>query len=511
LRRAAVFLSLLGGVLAALSFPKFGLSFLAWIALIPLFFALQGRRPKSAFGLGLAAGAAYYGILLYWIPGVPAHYGNVSKGLSFLIYIILIVFLGLYWGLFSSVYAAAGRAFPRVAWLLAPAIWTGSEFLLTRFLTGFPWGVLGTSQYKDLPLIQMAALTGVYGVSFVLILFQSSFVHSIRYGVRAPFLAGMIILSGLHLVGTLSMKDTPDGPDAIPAAVIQGNVSSAIDWAAMSDEKILGLLDRHLELSRRARRAGADLILWPEFTVPLCFSCPGRPYDSLSEGVRKFVAESGATLMLGSSETVGDPRNRVFFNTALCLGPDGSQTQYHKMHLVPFGEYTPYKKIFSFIKNMTHAIGDITPGRDYVLHRCKGIPFGTPVCYEIIFPDLVRRFARKGAAFLGTITNDGWYGKTSAPGQHFAQAVLRAVENRRFLLRAATTGISGIVDPYGRILARSELETRDVLSGRIVPSSRLTFYSRHGDVFALFCLTISCLSLILGVFGNRHERRHDRN
>ncbi len=510
MRRSAILLSLLGGALTALSFPKFGLSFLAWISLIPFFFALQGRRPRSAFGLGLAAGAVFYGILLYWIPDVPAHYGNMSKGLSFLIYIILIIFLGLFWGLFSSVYAVAGRAFPRWAWLLAPIIWTGSEFILSRFLTGFPWGILGTSQYQNLPLIQVATLTGVYGISFALVLFQASFVHSIRYAVRAPFFVGLIVLTGLHLAGTLSLKETPRGPEAFTAAVIQGNVSSDIYWDAVPESEISDLFNRHLDLSRRAREAGADLILWPEFSVPLCFSCPGQPYRMLSDGVRGFVAETGATLVVGSNETGGTPRDPTYFNTALCLGPDGSQSQYYKMHLVPFGEYTPYKRVFGFIEKMTHAIGDITPGRDQVLHRYKGIPFGTPICYEIVFPDLVRRFVRKGAAFLGTITNDGWYGKTSAPSQHFAQAVLRAVENRRFLLRAATTGISGIIDPYGRILARSKLLTQDVLVGRVVPSTRLTFYSSYGDAFAVLCLTLAGLSLILGVLKHRHERRHDR-
>ena len=148
---------------------------------------------------------------------------------------------------------------------------------------------------------------------------------------------------------------------------------------------------------------------------------------------------------------------------------------------------------------MTHAIGDITPGSTHVLHAFEEIPFGSPICYEIIFPNLVRKFTKKGAEFLTTITNDGWYGKSSAPHQHFAMAVMRAVENRRFLLRAATTGISGVVDPYGRILTKSELHTVTFLDGQITPRKDLTLYARVGDLFAHLCLTLSTLFLILAL------------
>jgi apolipoprotein N-acyltransferase len=510
LKRSALAFALLGGALTALSFPKFELSFLAWISLIPFLFALQGRKPGAAFAIGLAAGAAFYAILLYWIPDVPAHYGNMSKGFSLSVYLILILFLGLFWGLFAAVYAVANRSFPKRAWLLVPAVWVASEFVLGHVLTGFPWGLLGTSQYRDLPLIQIAAVTGVYGVSFALVLFQASFVHSIRHAVRGPFFAGLIVLSGLHLAGTLTIKDTPRGPDALTVGVIQGDVPPDLDGRTLTEPDLRDLLERHLELSRRARDQGAGLVLWPELSVPLCFSCPDQPYASLAEAVRRFVAESGISLVVGSAETAGPPEHPSEFNAAVCLNPDGSRSEYDKMHLVPFGEYVPYPGLFGFVDRLTSAVGGLTPGRRIVLHRYRGIPFGTPICYEIVFPGLVRRFTREGAALLGTITNDGWYGTSAALRQHFAQAVLRAVENRRFLLRAATTGISGIIDPYGRILARSEPETRAVLVGSIVPSTRLSFYARRGDLFAVLCLTIAVLSLILGVLKGRHERRHGR-
>ena len=185
-------------------------------------------------------------------------------------------------------------------------------------------------------------------------------------------------------------------------------------------------------------------------------------------------------------------------------------THYYKRHLVPFGEYTPYKKIFFFIEKMTHAIGDITPGTQYSLHRFKNVRFGSPICFEIIFPDLVRRFVKKGANFLVTITNDGWYGKSAAPYQHFSIAVLRAVENRRYLLRAATTGISGVIDPYGRILSRSELMSRTYLTGNITPRYKLTFYSKHGDILPFCSLTLTVIFLILALVKRSYERKKSR-
>jgi len=200
-----------------------------------------------------------------------------------------------------------------------------------------------------------------------------------------------------------------------------------------------------------------------------------------------------------------------YHNTALCLSPDLSTSHYYKMHLVPFGEYTPYKKIFSFIEKMTHAIGEISPGTQYKLHPFKSLKFGSPICYEIIFPNLVRKFAKKGAGFLVTITNDGWYGRSSAPYQHFSMAVLRSVENRRYLLRAATTGISGIIDPYGRILSKSKLMTQTHLTEVITPSKTLTFYTKFGDVLSFLSLTLTPVFIILAVVKKRNERKRRRS
>ena len=500
----------MSGALAAFSFPKFNLSFLAWISLIPLLLIILKKSPTQSFFLGLAAGFSYYAILIYWIPSVPVHYGHLSVGFSILIYILLVLFLALFWAFFCLLWTKIYQSFPRLAFLLIPFIWISFEYIITHLLTGFPWGLLGSSQYSNIYFIQLASITGVYGLSFVLVLFQSLFLYSMRYKEKTPFFIGLAFVLLIHLGGFLSLKKSPHTENSFTASVIQGNVSSDISWDKISSQEIWDLFSQHLELSRQAYEKGSRLIIWPEFSVPLCFSCSEDIYLAFKGKLYQFVQGTRCTLLLGTNEKTGTPGNIQYHNAALCLSPDLSIGRYYKMHLVPFGEYTPYEKIFFFIEKMTHAIGNISPGTQSSLHQFENSKFGSPICYEIIFPDLVRKFVKKGANFLVTITNDGWYGKSSAPYQHFSMAVLRAVENRRYLLRAATTGISGIIDPSGRILAKSELMTQTHLTGNISPSQKLTFYTRFGDLLPKASLTLTAMFLILTLAKRKDERKKFR-
>lgn len=490
-------LALSCGIITVLSFPKFNLSFFCWISLIPLLFIILEKSPKQSFLLGLLAGFSFYATLIYWIPSVPSHYGGISVGLSFIIYIIFALFLALFWAFFSFLSSIINKFYPKLVFLVIPFLWVSFEYILTHFLTGFPWGLLGYTQTKNIFFIQLASITGVYGLSFILVFFQSMFVFSMKFRKKSPFLLALTLILIIHIIGYINLKNIEPSRKSFSASVIQGNVSSDIYWDKISYDKIFSIFKQHLDLSRQGYTQGAQLIIWPEFSVPLCFSCPYGIYQEFQKSLLGFVKNTGCTLVLGTNEIKETQTNVSYYNTALCLSPNLSMTHYYKMHLVPFGEYTPYKKIFSFIEKMTHAIGDVTPGNEYTLHEFNGMKFGSPICYEIIFPDLVRKFTKKGANFLVTITNDGWYGKTSAPYQHFSIAVMRAVENRRFLLRAATTGISGIIDPYGRILSKSSLETKDILIDVITPLNGLTFYSRYGDVLPWISLTLCILFLIL--------------
>lgn len=457
--------------------------------------------------LGFLWGVAFNAILIYWIPAVPAHYGNLSIGMSLLIYMVFVCYLSLFWAFFSWSFTKLQRPFPRLIFILAPFIWIGFEYILTHLLTGFPWGLLGYSQHKNLWLLQFASLSGIYGLSFILVLFQSLFVYSMIYRRRAPFFLGLILVVFLHFGGWMIMQGNPSMEDSFQASVIQGNVSSEIQWDQISDFQTRDIFNQHLDLSKKARQQGSRLIIWPEFSVPLCFSCSYNIYPEFKFELSRFAQELGTTILLGTSETVISRKLLHYYNTALCLQPDLSVSEYYKIHLVPFGEYTPYKKIFFFIEKMTQAIGELSPGNAFVLHQFEGKKFGTPICYEIIFPNLVRQFVKKGADFLVTITNDSWYGKSSAPFQHFAIAVVRAVENRRFLLRSATTGVSGIIDPYGRVLSKTEMMTQTYLTERITPMDVITPYTRYGDFLPVSSLTLSVLFLILALVIKKNDNK----
>ena len=500
---------MVSGGLTALSFPKIYLIFLGWISLIPLLYIISKKTPKQSFLLGLTAGFSFYAILIYWIPFVPAHYGGLSMVISLLIYIILVLLLALSWAFPCLLWTKIYQSFPKLTFLLTPFLWISFEYIATYLLTGFPWGLLGSSQYLNLYFIQLASITGVYGLSFVLVLFQSLFLYSMKYKEKSPFFIGLALVLLIHLGGFLSIKKSPDTEKSFTAAVIQGNVSSDMYWQSPSTREIWNYFSQHLELSRKAYEKGSRLIVWPEFSAPICFSCSEDIQLAFKGKLYQFVQGTRSTLLLGTVEKAGTPGNIKYYNTAVCLSPDLDMSLYYKMHLVPFGEYTPYKKIFFFLEKMTAAVGDITPGTQYSLHQFENAKFGSPICYEIVFPNLVRKFVKKGASFLVTITNDGWYERSAAPYQHFSIAVLRAVENRRYLLRAATTGISGIIDPYGRIVSKSELMTQTYLTGNITPSRKLTFYTKFGDVLPRASLTLAAIFLILALV-NIDERKRPR-
>ena len=494
--------------MTGLAFPKTELFYLGWISLVPLIYLLLRMNPAQSFVLGLIAGSLFYAVLLYWIPAVPMHYGGLSPGLSLLIYILLVLLLAQFWGFFALAASFCSRSMRKLMILVIPLLWISMEFIMTYLFTGFPWGLLGASQYKNICFIQFSSITGVYGLSFIMVLFQSLIVFATKTKKKFVYISlSLLMILAFHFGGFLSLKEPVPSEDTFTAALIQGNTPSSTDFSTQPFEKTYEMFQKHLNLSHLAYENGAELIIWPELSVPLCFSCQFQPFIDFSEQLSRFSQQTGCTLLLGTSETAYALEGPLFYNAAICLSPDRPFSHYYKQHLVPFGEYTPYKKIFSFISKFTHAIGELTPGKNYSLHEFKGIPFGSPICYEIIFPPLVRKFPKMGAEFLVTITNDGWYGTSAAPYQHFSLAVFRAVENRRYLLRAATTGISGVVDPYGRIIAKSELHTQTFINTEITPNRSLTFYSKYGDILPCTGLTLSAAFLILSFIRRTNERK----
>jgi len=499
-RAPELLLAASSGVMTALAFPKTELFYLGWISLVPLIFLLVKTKPSKGLIMGLVSGFCFYVVLLYWIPDVPLHYGGLSWGLSVLIYILLALLLALSWGLFGWIVSFFSAHISNLIFILIPFVWISIEFIMTYLLTGFPWGLLGASQYKNIPFIQFASLTGVYGLSFVLVLFQSLLVFSTKLKAKKRFTLILISLTLAvisHAGGFLSLKNPVSSQESFTASLIQGNTPASTDFSTQPFEKTHEMFQKHLSLSHQAYEKGGELIIWPELSVPLCFSCQFEPYAEFSKQLFQFSKATQCTLLLGTSEISYVDQNPNFYNASVCVDPSLSLSFYYKMHLVPFGEYTPYKKIFSFISKFTHAIGELTPGKKHKLHQFRDIPFGSPICYEIIFPSLVRQFVKMGAGFLVTITNDGWYGTSAAPYQHFSLAVFRAVENRRYLLRSATTGISGVIDPYGRVIAKSKLHTTTFINAEINPRKSFTFYTKYGDILPYIGLTLSLIFLIL--------------
>jgi len=491
-----IFLAVSSGLLTAFSFPKFSLSFLIWVSFIPLLFVLYKKNLKKAFLLGFIAGFSHYALLIYWIPAVPVHYGNIPYIFSLLIFILFVSILALFWGSFSWLFAIFNSFSSKFGYILVPFIWVSLEYVLTYFLTGFPWCLIGYAQYKNLYLIQVASISGVYGISFIILLFNSFFVLSIKEKKRKPFIIAIIIIAIVYSYGFYCLRIPLKKERALKAGIIQGNVPSEINWQELTTKEILNLFDEHLILTEKASSLGAELVVWPEFTVPFCLTCPEPIQFYFKKGLIDLCQREKIYILIGSIETEEKNEEINYYNSALLLSEKGILSQYSKIHLVPFGEYIPFKKILFFVEKISHAIGELSSGKKIVLHKFNSYKFGSPICYEIIFPNLVRKFVNKGANFLVTITNDGWYGRSSAPYQHFSMAVLRAVENRRYLVRSATTGISGIIDPYGRIIKKSELMTKTFLVANIYSLNIKTFYTKYGDCFAFICIGVSILFFI---------------
>lgn len=517
-RATGLLLAVLSGVLLSLAFPPADLGWLAFPALVPLLVVAASSRPRSAALHGLVCGTTFFTLLLYWITIVMTRYGGLPIIVAASILALLVLYLAAYLALFAALVAAASARWGWRGILLAPVFWVGLEIIRGRLLTGFPWGLAGYSQWRNLALLQIASLGGVYLTSFVVLLANSGLVLLLRRPKgSAPRTAGVLLLvlaAGAHLLGrtmlssaepvTAGMAPGSAGATSAPApfrvAAIQANVAQGVKWRPGEERRIVADL---LAMSDEAARDGADLVIWPESSSPLSIyrpagdpaAVPLEPRREFLEEVQDSVRKGGYTLIAGSVGYHYEGETLRATNSAFVIGPDGAVgPSYDKVHLVPFGEYVPLGKILFFVDRMVQgAIAEFAPGQKL---RPLPTPAGeaaTFVCYEAIFPELVRRLAIS-SDFLINITNDAWFGRSAAPRQHLAMAVFRAPENRRWLVRAANTGISAFVDPFGRVVESTPIEVRTVLSGRIAKRSGRTLYERTGDAFAWACAIVTLLS-----------------
>lgn len=488
-------LAALSGVLLTLSFPKFGHWAVGWVALLPLLLALtKAETGLAAFRLGYLTGAVSSLGLLYWTSLVVIQYGGLSLPVGMAIMVALCLTLAVFPSLFAWLVGRWLRRLGPAALLLSPLAWVAMEMLRSHTLFRFSWCLLGYSQQPNLPVIQLSRYAAVYGVSFLLAL-ASAVLAYVAVEPRSPprrtALAGLALVLGVvwgH--GVLILRQPLAEIGRLRVGLVQGAVMQEEKWdPALAWRNI----DRHLDLTRQAAGAGARFVIWPESSVPFLYD----QHPQVAEQLQGLAREKGIYLLFGNDdvEPLREGGYRAYVGAKL-LDPEGNLTyRYHKMRLVPFGEYVPLKPLFTlggrYAAKLVQQVADFSPGAEATVGLVDGQRFGTLICYEAIFPDQVRLFTTHGAGLIVNITNDAWYGRTSAPYQHLAMAAFRAVENGKYLVRAANTGITAVVDPRGRIVEQTALFEPAVVVRDIPIVSGQTFYARHGDVFGWTCFALT--------------------
>ncbi len=484
----------LSGALLVLSFPLWGHPGAAWVALAPLLVVLHSTRStRLAFGLGLTTGVVHFAGTLPWLTQVMTEFGGLTLPVGVLLNGLLVAYLALFPAAFAVIVVLLCTRFGGWALLSAAPVWVTTELGRLWLFGGFPWELLGYSQTSVLSVAQLASLFGVHGVTLLVVFINSALAlalvgpreHRARVLAVATGVAGVVVLFGAwRLTDNRLVRDgTP-----LRVGLVQGNIEQADKWDPAMRTTIL---NRYLDLSRQSAAAGARLIVWPESATPFSFEDVAA-----GEAVRQLARDTGTYLLFGSTQRRRDPAPQLF-NAAFALRPDGETAAvYRKMHLVPFGEYVPFRSLLFFASPLVETIMDFSPGASPVTLKVGSHRISTAICYEIIYPGLTRSFVRRGSQLLTTITNDAWYGRSAAPYQHFQQATMRAIEQGRYLVRAANTGISGVVDPYGRVLTRSALFETAVITEEVRLLSGFTFYGRIGDLVAYLCLTLSLTGVL---------------
>lgn len=464
------------------------------------------HRPLGhAFILGWLTGVVYFGGTLYWVTQVMTVYGGLATPVALFAAILLTAYLSLFVGFAAWATGYGARRLGARALLMFPAAWAAGELGRTYVWSGFPWVLLGTSQVRVLPIVQTASLVGVYGLSMLIAAVSAAAAYacvartSRRY---VPLAATVLLVIALGAWGVARMRSGAllSSGDPITVAVVQGNVSLEEKWEPSLNDRIMG---RYVDLSRSAIGRGATFILWPESAIPFYFEREARG----TEPVRRLAREAHAWLLVGSDQlepikfVPGAERNAPqdrLYNAAFLVGPDGrTEAVYRKMHLVPFGEYVPLKQLLFFVGPLVQAVSDFSPGATPVTLPVAGHLASTAICYEVVYARLIGSFVSEGSELLTTITNDAWFGSSSAPYQHFDQAAMRAVEQGRFLARAANTGISGFVDPYGRVLDETPLFRPDVRVRQLRFLHGRTVYGYVGDSLAYAGLAATLAMLVL--------------
>lgn len=466
---------------------------------MPLLVAItrREREPRRAVHpglLGLLAGGVWFLGTLYWTADVLAIFGGVNAALSWLLCLLLVAYLALYPAAFAWLTARVVQQAGTPALLLAPFIWVATEWVRGTLFSGFPWVSLGYSQAGVLPVIQIASVLSVHGVSALVVLVAVAITWVVRDGWRAGRLPAGALLGLVAVAVAWGAWRVADGSrlrtgTPLRVGLVQGNIPQDQKWDPAYRDDIIG---RYLRMTREVAAQGATVVLWPESSMPFLFARD----EVRAQAVRALVHDAGIHLVVGSDDVA--PAGAPYYNAAFMVDPTGQTTGvYHKMQLVPFGEYIPMRDLLFFAQPLVERVADFAPGAEMSLLPVGEHALSVAICYEVVFPWHGRLAAQAGSGLLTTITNDAWYGTTSAPYQHFEQARVRAVETGRYLVRAANTGISAVVDPYGRVVARTALFETTTLVADVRWQTAPTAYLRLGDSFVYASLVVATLSLVL--------------
>lgn len=501
-----VLLALASGVTLALAFPNYNLPLLAWISIALLVLASYGARLRVAPLYGFLHGLVFYPICLPWIDVVMQQYGDVGPWTSAGILGLIAIAGGIICAVFSWGVALASRKGPVLACVLAPFLWVALEFLRGNLpIIAFPWNLIGYAASGNLALVQLTTVTGIYGLSFVVAGYGALLAYAILSARQRAWKTLIAATGVLILIAVGGRLFVPTATPRFVAHLVQTDFAQSYsyppDWMRIH----AGDLDRLQQISVDAGRQLPGLIVWPEVPAPFTMQDP-----DFAGRAREIARDSGQDFLVGIEDWKRDAAGKwIATNSAVLLDPAGQRLfTYDKIHLVPFGEYVPLRKWLTFAGKLTADIGDFTPGTTYGVGHLPmvptyvpsaGAPFSVFICYEGVLPGAVRRFTANGAQLLINISNDGWFGRSAAPAQHVMMARVRAVENRRWLLRDTNNGFTVDVDPYGRTVAQLPTDIRGELDAPYDFRSGLTLYARFGNWLPWLCVLSSIAILVMAV------------